>query len=142
MEDKKKWEDIGRLLLDIDYSWNPAEKRQYERIDIKFLRRLTFEGIIQIEAEITYDKTYIMQGIIKDLSKGGLKIYLPMSLPIKDGSKLSVKFKIGERNFDVNAISRWHKEENHGNCFDLQFIKLSPQEEKFLTSLYSSLMYR
>ncbi len=143
MADEKKWEDIGSIPLEIDYSWNPDEKRGSDRIDIKFLKRLSFEGILQIEAEITYDKIYVMKGIIKDLSLGGLNIYLSENyLPFKDEAKFPIKFKIGSRSFDIFAILKWCKQEDTGHCIGLEFVDLTPQEEIFLKSLYQSLTYK
>lgn len=142
MSDKKNWEDIESLPLDMDYSWDARDKRKNERIDIKVLRRLTIDGVTNIEAEITYNKNNIVKGIIKDLSKGGAKLFLPMNLPFKDDSKLSLRFSIGTRNINANAVLRWSYKEDVGYSVGLQFIDLNPADESFLTSLYITLTYK
>jgi len=142
MADEKKWDNIESLPLDMDYSWDNSDKRKDERIDIKVVRRLTVDGIIKREVEIAYDKNCLVRGILKDLSKGGAKIYLPKSLPFKDESKVSLKFSIGTRHINVNGILRWCKEEDFGYCIGMQFIDLHPADESFLTSLYITLSYK
>jgi hypothetical protein len=142
MSDKKSWEDIENLPIDMDYKWDAGDKRKNERIDIKVLRRLTVDGIVNIEVEIIYGQKKSVRGILKDLSRGGAKIFLPLSLPFKDEAKVGLKFSIGTRQINVNGVLRWCKQEDVGYCVGLQFIDLNPADASFLTSLYITLSYK
>ncbi len=122
----KKYEPVG------------SEKRTDDRVDFKILKRVFFEGEDALKIEIISSRYGLMEGFLKDISKGGMQLYLttPISMPLD--TKVRLRFIIGARQLIVNAVLKWKAPTDSYYSGGFRFEDLSVRDLDFINRLYTA----
>ena len=140
-ENKKSWDDIPSLNLQLDDEYNDKLKetkdsRRHHRASVQALKSILHEELTALPIRIATAEKGVFNGEIIDLSKSGVRITTPEIL--KKGEQTKVGFILNRRTITSYAITQWVATNDNGCMAGLMFKGLSEEDGEFIHNISSA----
>lgn len=140
MTDKKGWEDIPSLSLELDTDYadriKSKEGRRHERTDAAALKGILPGNLTRLPIRVGTVAKGVFDGLILDLSSSGVRIRIPKAL--NKGEQVKVGFIMNHRTFMAKATTRWVNVKERFCDVGLQFEDLPQADIELISQLTSA----